>query len=237
MQDPVGRPRGAQADVSFCFCFFLFAFVLFLCLAGWREREREREGERERERTKLPRSRPPSLSFSFPSLSKPRPSPQTLTPLPRYVPSPHKANRLAGERLRQSLEPLVDAACFDLVLSGHVHSFARSCNAAGLRCVPRSSGGAVHYTLGCGGRKLSGVESVVDQPSWISAAEDQWGFLRIDADGSGGSLIASFVRARDGSVGDSVVLYAAERPPAHACRGGRNGGERGNASAVAVEVA
>jgi hypothetical protein len=127
-------------------------------------------------------------------------------------------------------------AGFDLVLSGHVHSFARSCNAAGLRCVPRSSGGAVHYTLGCGGRKLSGIESVTDQPSWISAAENRWGFLRIDADGGGGSLTASFVRASDGSVGDSVVLYGTERPPLHACRGGFGGSIRGNASFV-VEVA
>lgn len=158
----------------------------------------------------------------------------------RYVPYPHKANRLAGERLRRSLEPLVDAAGFDLVLSGHVHSFARSCNAAGLRCVPRNSGGAVHYTLGCGGRKLSGVEGVDGQPAWIAAAEDRWGFLRVDADGASGALTASFVRAGGGDgdgdeVGDSVVLYAAERPPAHACRErGGFGGSRGNAS---VEVA
>ena len=68
-----------------------------------------------------------------------------------------------------------------------MHSFARSCNAAGLRCVSRTSGGAVHYTLGCGGRKLSGVEGVADQPAWIAAAEDRWGFLRIDADGHAGS--------------------------------------------------
>lgn len=138
---------------------------------------------------------------------------------PMYVPRPHKANRLAGEELRKSLEPLVDAAGFDLVLSGHVHSFARSCNAAGLRCVPRSSGGAVHYTLGCGGRKLSGVEEVESQPAWIARAEDSWGFLRVDADGARGRLTASFVRAEDGSVGDRVVLYSSERPPVHACRG------------------
>ena len=178
--------------------------------------------------------------------------PNTLPPPPppkkkkiRYVPYPHKANRLAGERLRQSLEPLVDAAGFDLVLSGHVHSFARSCNAAGLRCVPRSSGGAVHYTLGCGGRKLSGVEGVDDQPAWIAAAEDEWGFLRVDADGASGALTASFVRAGDGTVGDTVVLYGAERPPAHACRGGGLGSgssssssssSRGNASVAAAEV-
>ena len=107
----------------------------------------------------------------------------------------------------------------------------------------RTSGGAVHYTLGCGGRKLSGVEGVADQPAWIAAAEDRWGFLRIDADGHAGSgaLTASFVRAEDGTVGDSVVLYAAERPPAHACRGrgggvwgGGGGSSRGNASVVAA---
>ena len=92
----------------------------------------------------------------------------------------------------------------------------------------------MHYTLGCGGRKLSGVEGVDGQPAWIAAAEDRWGFLRIDADGSGKRMTASFVRAGDGSVGDSVVLYSAERPAEHACR--EDWRSRGNASAV-VEVA
>ena len=105
--------------------------------------------------------------------------------------------------------------------------------------MPRERGGTVHYTLGCGGRKLSGVEGVEGQPPWIAAAEDSWGFLRIDADGEGGSLTASFVRANDGSVGDRVVLYSAERPPAHSCRGRVWRGEGsmgGNASAAGVEV-
>ena len=195
--------------------------------------EEERGRTREEGKQKRPFSRNKKNKFQPLITPPPPPSPSSFnlhfTPPPpqkkknRYVPYPHKANRLAGERLRQSLEPLVDAAGIDLVLSGHVHSFARSCNAAGLRCGPRARGGAVHYTLGCGGRKLSGVEGVEGQPAWIAAAEDMWGFLRIDADGERGSLTASFVRAGDGSVGDSVVLYAAERPPSHACRGG---GER-----------
>ena len=245
MPDALGGAGGAQADVSF-FVAASFFSPLFLLLE-----EEERERTREEGKQKRPFSRNKKNKFQ-PLIPPPPPSPSSFnllfSPPPpkkknRYVPYPHKANRLAGERLRQSLEPLVDAAGIDLVLSGHVHSFARSCNAAGLRCGPRARGGAVHYTLGCGGRKLSGVEGVEGQPAWIAAAEDMWGFLRIDADGERGSLTASFVRAGDGSVGDSVVLYAAERPPSHACRGwgGRGRGARrgegagGNAS-VKIEA-
>ena len=231
MPDSVGGFGRAQAHVSFFFALF-FCFSLFLLFLPAGDIEQDALSRRYRKKTKI------EIETEIEIKTK-----KTKKKIIRYVPYPHKANRLAGERLRRSLEPLADAAGFDLVLSGHVHSFARSCNAAGLRCLPRASGGTVHYTLGCGGRKLSGVERVPDQPEWIAAAEDSWGFLRIDAEGSY-RLTASFVRAGDGSVGDSVVLYGDERPPAHACRSSRGalggfGRSGGNASAagVGVEVA
>ena len=226
-----------------CRC-FLFS-PLFLLL------EEEKRGRtREEGKQKLPFSRnkknkfqplipPPSLSLLPRSTSSSPPSPQKqVRPLPAQgqpprrrapPPEPGAPGRRRGDRPR--------------ALSGHVHSFARSCNAAGLRCGPRARGGAVHYTLGAAGASSRASRASRGQPAWIAAAEDMWGFLRIDADGERGSLTASFVRARDGSVGDSVVLYAAERPPSHACRGwgGRGRGARrgegagGNAS-VKIEA-
>lgn len=50
--------------------------------------------------------------------------------------------------MRSSLEELFDANEVDLVLSGHVHAYARTCNVYNERCVDSSSGGMTHITLG-----------------------------------------------------------------------------------------
>jgi hypothetical protein len=36
----------------------------------------------------------------------------------------------------------------DLVLSGHVHAYARTCNVADERCVDPADGGMTHFTIG-----------------------------------------------------------------------------------------
>ena len=47
----------------------------------------------------------------------------------------------------------------DLVFSGHVHSYARTCNVLDERCVDMDEGGTTHITLGCGGHTLCGPSS------------------------------------------------------------------------------
>lgn len=59
-----------------------------------------------------------------------------------------------AEHLRGQLESLFNEMEVDLVLSGHVHSYARTCNVLNEHCVDMNEGGMTHITLGCGGHKL-----------------------------------------------------------------------------------
>lgn len=61
--------------------------------------------------------------------------------------------------LRSILEPLLLRAKVDAVLSGHYHSFQRSCSMANLKCVTPGSGehGIVHITSGAAGMGLDAV--------------------------------------------------------------------------------
>ncbi|KAL0023220.1 hypothetical protein WJX79_005106 [Trebouxia sp. C0005] len=54
---------------------------------------------------------------------------------PMYVVHPHKSNRIVAEHLRASLESLFNQYNVDLVVSGHVHSYARTCNVYDEQCV------------------------------------------------------------------------------------------------------
>ncbi len=59
-----------------------------------------------------------------------------------------------AEHLRHELEGLFNDYAVDLVFSGHVHSYARTCNVLDERCVDMDDGGTTHITLGCGGHTL-----------------------------------------------------------------------------------
>ncbi|KAK2075586.1 hypothetical protein QBZ16_001694 [Prototheca wickerhamii] len=109
---------------------------------------------------------------------------------PMYVVFPHKSNRVVGAHLRRVLEPLFNRYEVDLVLSGHVHSYSRSCNVLGDACLPPAEGGATHVTAGTGGRKLSFVSA--DQFEWVEHSEERWGYVRADIQ-PGGSLDLEFV--------------------------------------------
>ena len=157
---------------------------------------------------------------------------------PLYVPFPHKANRAFGAVLRAALEPLLLETGVDVVLAGHVHCYARSCPVAAKVCVrsdddddgdraaasstppsftsiPTPPTGATHWTLGTGGRKLSGVDGLHKQPHWVESALAEWGFLRVTADGAS-TLAAEFVGAETGRVLDAVQLVGGQRQE---CRG------------------
>ena len=46
-----------------------------------------------------------------------------------------------AEHLRRQLESLLNKHEVDLVLSGHVHSYARTCNVLGGKCTDMAQGG------------------------------------------------------------------------------------------------
>ncbi|GAB4817121.1 hypothetical protein N2152v2_004167 [Parachlorella kessleri] len=144
---------------------------------------------------------------------------------PMYVVFPHKSNRIVGEHLREALEDLLNEYEVDLVLSGHVHSYSRTCNVLDWRCADEESeGGMTHVTVGCAGRKLSSVEH--EQPDWLEFAESRFGFGRVTVrDGS--SLTWDYIRTEDGRVHDSVTLYN-KREGRRGC--GRGNGQPGQSS-------
>ncbi|KAL3137475.1 hypothetical protein ABBQ38_004764 [Trebouxia sp. C0009 RCD-2024] len=123
---------------------------------------------------------------------------------PMYVVHPHKSNRIVADHLRDSLESLFNHYNVDLVLSGHVHSYARTCNVFNEKCVDNLDKGTTHVTLGCGGHKLSEVDH--DQYDWLAYARTAFGYGRVTADGDR-SLRLDYVTTAHGDVHDSVTLH------------------------------
>ncbi|GLI58698.1 hypothetical protein VaNZ11_000448, partial [Volvox africanus] len=123
---------------------------------------------------------------------------------PMYVVYPHKDNRVVGDHIRASIEDLLLDYQVDVVVSGHVHTYYRSCSAAGGKCVLDERKGIVHLVVGTAGHELSDVED--DQKDWCDEVINDWGFGRFDVDGD--TLHFSFIRTGDGRVGDSLTLRA-----------------------------
>ena len=92
----------------------------------------------------------------------------------------------------------------DLVVSGHVHSYARTCNVYNEKCVDNLDKGTTHITLGCGGHKLSDVDH--DQYSWLDYAETRFGYGRVTADGDR-NLQFEYITTDDGEIRDTVTLH------------------------------
>lgn len=110
----------------------------------------------------------------------------------------------AAEHLRASLESLFNQYNVDLVLSGHVHSYARTCNVYNEKCVDNLDRGTTHVTLGCGGHKLSDVDH--DQYDWLDYAETKFGYGHVVADGDR-SLRLEYLTTGNGDIHDTVTLH------------------------------
>jgi hypothetical protein len=78
--------------------------------------------------------------------------------------------------LRHQLEDVLVKYGVDVVASGHVHAYSRSCPVIGKHCVPFEEGSVLHVITGSGGRKLSSVAS--HQPHWVDSAQHTWGYSR-----------------------------------------------------------
>lgn len=76
--------------------------------------------------------------------------------------------------LRHQLEDVLVKYGVDVVASGHVHAYSRSCPVVSKHCKPSEEGGILHVITGSGGRKLSNVKK--HQPRWVDSAQHAWGF-------------------------------------------------------------
>jgi hypothetical protein len=68
----------------------------------------------------------------------------------------------------------------DLVLSGHVHAYARTCNVADERCVDPADGGMTHFTIGAraAAHERSASAARAEQHcGWFASAEACGGTL------------------------------------------------------------
>ena len=77
------------------------------------------------------------------------------------------------EHIRDSVEPLLGEFGVDLVLSGHIHAYARTCAVYEEQCVKHERLGTVHVTLG----KLSRL-NVQDKMLFLNRA---WGMTKSTA--------------------------------------------------------
>jgi acid phosphatase type 7 len=78
--------------------------------------------------------------------------------------------------LRHHLEDVLLKYGVDVVMSGHIHAYSRSCPVADNRCRDPADGAIMHVITGSGGRLLSSVRR--RQKEWVAHAEKTWGFSR-----------------------------------------------------------
>jgi acid phosphatase type 7 len=96
---------------------------------------------------------------------------------PMYVIRPHRLNRRVARHFRAQFEDVLIKYGVDAVISGHVHSYSRSCPVIHRKCTPFKHGGILHVIAGSGGHKLSTIKK--KQPKWVAAAERAFGFVRV----------------------------------------------------------
>ena len=129
---------------------------------------------------------------------------------PLYVAYPHKSNRKVGRHLANILEDLLLEYNVDILISGHIHSYYRSCVSLRYgKCV--NSGGISHFTIGSGGKKISHVEELGDQPEWLAEAKMKHGYGRVVVNGNH-NLTFEFIGTKNGDmeVLDSVTIPRAQ---------------------------
>jgi hypothetical protein len=135
---------------------------------------------------------------------------------PMYVPYPHKSNRVVAEQLRGSLEGALSGAGVDLVVSGHVHSYHRTCAVLGGRCVGGAGGGVTHVVVGSAGKRLSSIDRY-DQPEWLEQAIMRFGYGRLTADAAR-ALRFEFVGSEGERAGtEDAARYMRAAGPAGRC--------------------
>jgi hypothetical protein len=112
--------------------------------------------------------------------------------------------------LANILEDLFLEYNVDILMSGHIHSYYRSCvSLKHGKCV--KTGGISHFTIGSGGKEISYVEELEDQSEWLAEAKMEHGYGRVLVNGSH-NLTFEFIGTKDGAmeVLDSVTIPRAQ---------------------------
>lgn len=97
---------------------------------------------------------------------------------PLYIAYPHKSDRIVGEHLRELLLETFVANKVNVVVSGHVHSYFRSCPLFRGVCAEDPKQGIAHITIGSGGMEISDLDEKGEQPSWMMHAQAAHGYGR-----------------------------------------------------------
>lgn len=108
-----------------------------------------------------------------------------------------------SQHLRVMLEPLMYTYKVSLVLSGHAHSYERSCAITHGQCV-EDNAGTVYITAGTAGAKLVFAPFSPAMGPWSKKSFTDWGYMRIVATTT--ELKLQFVLNSDGSIADEFVV-------------------------------
>lgn len=123
-----------------------------------------------------------------------------------YISSSSPADAGAAAALRAAVEPLFARFSVDVVLTGHHHSFQRTCPVLYGACVNSSATRAPVYLItGGAGAGLSALAPT--QPDYIAFAADEHSYLAVRADRA--AMVLTAKRTVDGSVLDETVLTKA----------------------------
>ena len=118
----------------------------------------------------------------------------------------HAVAPVAMAALRAAVEPLFARFSVDVVLTGHHHSFQRTCPVLYGACVNSSATHAPVYLItGGAGAGLSALAPT--QPDYIAFAADEHSYLAVRADRA--AMVLTAKRTVDGSVLDETVLTKA----------------------------
>lgn len=77
--------------------------------------------------------------------------------------------------LRHHLEDVLVKYGVDVVASGHLHAYSRTCPVIDRHCLPHEMGSVLHVVAGSGGRRLTEVGGV---QNWLEHSERTFGFSR-----------------------------------------------------------
>jgi len=128
---------------------------------------------------------------------------------PAYNSQQYTSDRVVGQHIASHLDPVLLNHGVNLVLSGHYHSYHRSCAVTSGRC--QASGAApVHITVGTAGYELYNAD--LFHSEWCEKFLCTFGFLKVKVRGASNLTVQFWGQAIPGDPGtwkdlDEVVLF------------------------------
>jgi len=101
--------------------------------------------------------------------------------------------------MRRTLEPLLVQHHVDLVLTGHIHQYQRTCPMVDLRC---NASGPVYMVVGTAGATTQ--VPWAPKPDWLVARSDQFGIPKFVANAT--HMHVRWFRDIDGTIGDEFYI-------------------------------